>query len=109
VPQASVPLQDKAPGVTGRSSVQIDQTSLAYFRGLRTCLNTEEEMQLKTSLATRLEQDRSCSAAGGSVFYFINPVDAYSLRVGVKPGPGVNFRDRCEALRAAVQCVEHNR
>jgi hypothetical protein len=91
-----------------QAGVKIDQASLAYFRNLRTCLNAEEEFRLKTRLATLLEHDDTC-LAGGTQYFFAAPDDAYSLRVGIKPGSGPVFRDRCEALRAAVQCVETRR
>lgn len=104
---ATPALADSAATVgASQSGVKIDQASLAFFRGLKTCLDTEEEMRLKTRLATLLEFDKECRAPGGTTFYLVSPVDAYSLRVGVRPGSGVTFRDRCEALRAAVQCVE---
>jgi len=106
---ASVPMPSgKTPVLTSTSQAKVDQVSLAAFRRLKTCLDTELEKKLKIQLAVMLEGDATCSY-GTSTFFFAATETEQTLQIGVALGAGQGFRDRCDALQQAVRCVEQSR
>jgi hypothetical protein len=86
-------------GDVGQGS--IDQR-IIDLNDLRACIDPGAEDPLKTALAVALDEDGSC-ALRDMVFYYRNPEDMYTLSVGVYNPE--DFTDRCEALKAALECI----
>lgn len=100
---------DRTPRLQAASpQARLDQTSLAAFRSLKTCLDTEQESRLKMTLAKLLAEDATCTS-GSTQYFFAATETSYSLQVGIAAGAGQVFKDRCDALQQAVRCVEQSR
>lgn len=79
-----------------------DPARMISLNQLKACIDPDAEWKLKTTLATALDTEGKCSLRN-MVFFFMNPENSYTLQVNVYNPE--NFVDRCEALRAAIQCV----
>ena len=80
----------------------LDPSVLISLNRLNTCRDPGEETQLKTRLAVVLNQPGLCRS-GGVVFDIRNPESAYSIHIDLYNYAQREFRDRCDALRLAVQ------
>ena len=97
----------KTPLLAPSSQMMVDQASLAAFRSLKTCLDTELEKRLKIRLAVLTEGDVTCSS--GNIRFFLAATETeQTLQVGIA-GAGQSFKDRCDALQQAVRCIEQSR
>lgn len=79
-----------------------DPARMISLNQLKACIDPDAEFNLKASLATALDTDGRC-AVRNMVFFFKHPENGYTLQVDVY-NPD-NFVDRCDALRAAIRCV----
>jgi hypothetical protein len=86
----------------------LDRLHLVSLNRLRTCLDPEAEMRLRTRLASLLGRPATCRT-GGVIFDFRQPESAWSLHVDIYNYEGREFHDRCAALRLAVDCCERTR
>jgi hypothetical protein len=77
-------------------------SSIINLNDLRACIMPDEENRLKTDLAVALDTNGRC-ALRDMVFFYRNPEDMYTIWVGVQNPE--NFTDRCEALKAALECI----
>jgi len=81
---------------------ELDPSVMISLNRLSTCRDPGEETQLKTQLAVLLNQPGLCRS-GGVVFDIRNPESAYSIHIDLYNYAQREFRDRCDALRLAVQ------
>jgi hypothetical protein len=87
---------------------ELDRSVMVSLNRLRTCLDPNEELTLKTRLAAMLSRPGQCRA-GGVVFDIRNPESAYSIHVDLYNYEQKEFQDRCSALRLAVYSCEARR
>lgn len=86
----------------------LDRSVMVSLNRLRTCLDPEAEMKLKTRLAALLGRPALCRS-GGVIFDIRNPESAYSIHIDLYNYERREFQDRCDALRLAVQSCEARR
>lgn len=87
---------------------ELDRSVMVSLNRLRTCLDPNEELTLKTRLASLLSRPGQCRS-GGVVFDIRHPESAYSIHIDLYNYEQREFQDRCSALRLAVYSCEARR
>lgn len=90
------------------ASGELDQSLMVSLNRLRTCSDPGEETKLKAHLAGLLSQPAKCRT-GGVLFDIRNPESAYSIHIDLYNYEQKEFKDRCDALKLAVQSCEARR
>jgi hypothetical protein len=87
---------------------EVDPSKLISLKAFNVCTDPEEEFNLKTQLAVRLEGHFWIQA--GYVLFFLNHTESgYTMQIRIYNPHGRVFRDRCELLQLALQGVLHRK
>jgi hypothetical protein len=86
----------------------LDPSVMVSLNRLRTCRDPEEEIRLKTRLASMLNRPAICRS-GGCLFDIRYQESAYSIHIDLYNYEKRDFKDRCEALSLAVNSCKGRR
>jgi hypothetical protein len=103
---SAAPKEGNVSFVTGIDAGSLDPALLVSLNQLGACVDQSEEDRLRTRLATMLETEGRCRT-GNMIFIFKYPQDGWTMQVSLY-NP-VDFADKCSALQAAIECINHSK
>ncbi len=97
-------LDKMAPGFAEFLGYAVDSSHIISLRDLNICLDPEEAPELKTMLATLL--DRPLTFKSDDIIFSVQyPEDKYTIHLYIYNPTKKNLKDKCSALKSAIQGV----
>jgi hypothetical protein len=104
--KASAGLPNGNSGIALGGAGELDPNLFVSLNQLRACIDQSNEDRLRSQLATMLEKKGQCRT-GEMIFFFNYPETGWTIQVDLY-NP-IEFPDKCAALTAAIECIQHSK